>query len=100
MPGGDRRLRRHRQQCYDRQPNSRLIGDPVNVAARLQDLTKSVGCEVLMSEEIYARAGFDVNDLPAHEAEAREREAEVKARSATRAVELAKLMLLRTSALA
>jgi hypothetical protein len=41
-----------------------------------------------------------VNDLPAHEAEARGREAEVKARSATRAVELAKLMLLRTSALA
>ena len=73
---------------------------PSHVAARLQDLTKSVGCEVLMSEEIYARAGFDVNDLPAHEAEARGREAEVKPRSATRAVELAKLMLLRTSALA
>jgi hypothetical protein len=39
-----------------------------------------------------------VNDLPAHEAEARGHEAEVKARSATRAVELAQLMLLRTSA--
>jgi hypothetical protein len=33
-----------------------------------------------------ARAAFDVNDLPAHEAEARGREAGVKARSATRAV--------------
>jgi hypothetical protein len=53
-----------------------------------------------MAEEVYARAGFDVNDLPAHEAEAGGREAGVKARSATRAVELAKPMLLRTSALA
>jgi hypothetical protein len=37
-----------------------------------------------MTEEVQARAGFDVNDLPAHEAEARGREAGVKARSATR----------------
>ena len=77
-----------------------VIGDPVNVAARLQDLTKNVGCEVLMSEEVCAQADFDMDDLPAHEVEARGREAGVKARSATRAEELAKLMPLRTSPLA
>ena len=35
-----------------------MTGDPVNVAARLQDLTKVFECEVLMSEEVYKRAGF------------------------------------------
>jgi adenylate cyclase len=85
---------------YERHAQFTVIGDPVNVAARLQDLTKSVGCEVLMSEEVYARSGFDVDDLPAHEVEARGREAGVKARSAIRAVDLAKLKSLRTPALA
>jgi class 3 adenylate cyclase len=32
-------------------------GDPVKVASRLQGLTKSLGCEVLMSEEVYGRPG-------------------------------------------
>jgi adenylate cyclase len=85
---------------YDRHAQFTVIGDPVNVAARLQDLTKSLGCEVLISEEVYTRAGFDVDDLPAHEVEARGREAGVRARSATRAVDLANLLSPRTSALA
>jgi adenylate cyclase len=85
---------------YDRHAQFTVIGDPVNVAARLQDLTKSLGCEVLMSEEVYRRAGFDADDLPAHEVEARGREAGVRARSAARAIDLANLLSLRTSALA
>jgi adenylate cyclase len=85
---------------YDRHAQFTVIGDAVNVAARLQDLTKSLGCEVLMSQEVYTRAGFDVDDLPAHEVEARGREAGVRARSATRAVDLAKLLWPRTPALA
>ena len=43
---------------YERHAQFTVIGDPVNVAARLQDLTKAIGCEVLMSEEVYERAGF------------------------------------------
>ena len=66
-----------------------VIGDPVNVAARLQDLTKSFGCEVLMSEEVYAQAGFDPDDLPAHEVEARGREGVVKVRTGNTAAGLA-----------
>jgi adenylate cyclase len=32
------------------------LGDPVNVAARLQDLSKDLDCEVLISEEVCRRA--------------------------------------------
>jgi hypothetical protein len=53
-----------------------------------------------MSEEVYARAGFDADDLPAHEVEARGREAAIKARSATRAADLAQLKSVRTPTLA
>src|SRR6516165_9383400 len=74
---------------YDRHAQFTVIGDPVNVAARLQGLTKSLGCEVLMSEEVYTRAGFAPNDLKPHEVEAAGRDGYIKARSAAKAVDLA-----------
>jgi adenylate cyclase len=77
---------------YERHAQFTVIGDPVNVAARLQDLTKTLGCQVLMSEEVYARAGFGPDDLPAHDVEARGREAGVRARSVKRAADLARLI--------
>lgn len=72
-----------------------VIGDPVNVAARLQDLTKPYGCEVLMSEEVYEQAGFGPDDLPQHDVEARGRLTGVRARSALRASDLGTLMATR-----
>ena len=77
---------------YERHAQFTVIGDPVNVAARLQDLTKPLGCEVLLSEEVYAQAGFDPDGLLTHEIEARGRDATVKARSAVRAADLAALL--------
>ena len=77
-----------------------VIGDPVNVAARLEALTKTLGCEVLMSEEVYEGAGFGPDDLPAHDVEARGREATVKARSVARAADLARLIPAETPAAA
>ncbi len=74
---------------YERHAQFTVIGDAVNVAARLQDLTKPFGCEVLMSEEVYIQAGFGPDDLPAHEVGARGREASIKVRSAARAADLA-----------
>ncbi len=76
---------------YERHAQFTVIGDPVNVAARLEALTKTLGCEVLMSEEVYERAGFGPDDLPAHDVEARGREESVKVRSVTRAADLARL---------
>ena len=40
-----------------------VIGDPVNVAARLEALTKTLGC-ALMSEEVYEGAGFVQTTFP------------------------------------
>ena len=71
--GGRHRLRAPRAVHGDRRPGQ--------VAARLQDLTKPLGCEVLMSEDVYDRAGFGPDVLPAVEVDARGREAGVKARS-------------------
>jgi adenylate cyclase len=43
------------------------LGDAVNVAARLQDMTKSLGCEAILSEEVRLTAGLAAGDLPEQE---------------------------------
>ena len=43
------------------------LGDAVNVAARLQDMTKSLSCEAVLSEEVRVTAGLAADDLPQHE---------------------------------
>ena len=83
---------------YERHAQFTVIGDPVNVAARLEAMTKSLDCEVMMSEEVYERAGFGPDDLPAREVEARGRDAAVKARSVARAADLARLIAGRAPA--
>ena len=49
------------------------LGDAVNVAARLQDMTKSLGCEVIFSDEVRATAGLSSDDLPRRDVEIRGR---------------------------
>ncbi|MBV9532813.1 MAG: adenylate/guanylate cyclase domain-containing protein [Bradyrhizobium sp.] len=49
------------------------LGDAVNVAARLQELSKSLACEAIVSEEVCARASVDADDLPRKEVEIRGR---------------------------
>jgi adenylate cyclase len=50
------------------------LGDPVNVAARLQDMTKSLGCEAILSEEVHITAGLAESDLPRQEVTIRGRD--------------------------
>src|SRR5438270_6505852 len=49
------------------------LGDAVNVAARLQDMTKSLSCEVVISDEVRATAGVAPDALPQQEVEIRGR---------------------------
>ena len=88
------------------------LGDAVNVAARLQDMTKSLGCEAVVSEEVLATAGLAADALPRQQVEIRGRKepmtvrvvASAKALSAQidqpakAAAELADAARLRTSA--
>lgn len=43
------------------------LGDAVNVAARLQDMTKALACEAVISDEVRATAGLAEDALPAQE---------------------------------
>ena len=43
------------------------LGDAVNVAARLQDMTKTLACEAIVSEEVRITAGLAEDDLPQQE---------------------------------
>jgi adenylate cyclase len=47
------------------------IGDAVNTASRLERLTKSFACELVVSEQTVSRAGFDLSAFPQHEIEIR-----------------------------
>ena len=49
------------------------LGDAVNVAARLQDMTKGLSCEVVVSDEVRAAAGLSADALPQHDVEIRGR---------------------------
>jgi adenylate cyclase len=49
------------------------IGDTVNVASRLQDLTKEYHCQLVVSDEVAKRAGLNGGDFPRHELTVRNR---------------------------
>jgi len=61
------------------------LGDPVNVAARLQDMTKSLSCEVVISDEVRSTAGLAADLLPQHEVAIRGRNEPMIVRSVTHA---------------
>jgi adenylate cyclase len=49
------------------------IGDTVNVASRLQDLTKEYSCQLIISEQVAEQAGLVVSAFPRHELTVRNR---------------------------
>jgi adenylate cyclase len=65
------------------------LGDAVNVAARLQDMTKSLSCEVIISDEVCVTAGLAADALPTREVEIRGRTEPMHVRTADDAKTLA-----------
>jgi adenylate cyclase len=68
------------------------LGDAVNVAARLQDMTKSLGCETIVSEQVRITAGLGADLLPAREVAIRGRSEPMTVRTISNAKSLAALL--------
>jgi len=65
------------------------LGDAVNVAARLQDMTKELRCEVLIAEEVCRTAGMAADALSRREVPIRGRDKTMEVRVAERASQMA-----------
>ncbi|HTR58506.1 MAG TPA: adenylate/guanylate cyclase domain-containing protein [Casimicrobiaceae bacterium] len=61
------------------------LGDAVNVAARLQDMAKEFGCEVVLSEDVCQRSGVGAATLSSREVTIRGRNAPLRVRTAAAA---------------
>ncbi len=58
------------------------LGDPVNVAARLQDMTKALDCKAIVSEEVFTTAGIAAGALAQKEIAIRGRDEPMVVRTA------------------
>jgi len=70
------------------------LGDAVNVAARLQDMTKSLNCQVVISDEVYKSAGINTDALVRTEVTIRGRNEPMMVRIAADSTVLASLLKL------
>jgi adenylate cyclase len=68
------------------------LGDAVNVAARLQDMTKNLGCEVVLSDEVRNTAGAAADALPEQQVTIRGRAEPMLVRTVVSARALAALV--------
>jgi adenylate cyclase len=68
------------------------LGDAVNVAARLQDMTKNLGCEAIFSEEVRIAAGLAADSLPEQEVTIRGRSGPMIVRTVIDAATLSRLI--------
>lgn len=68
------------------------LGDAVNVAARLQDMTKTLACEAIVSEEVRRTAGLADDALPQQQAVIRGRDEPMAVRVVADARQLSALV--------
>jgi adenylate cyclase len=68
------------------------LGDPVNVAARLQDMSKGFACEAVISQEVFDTGGLSPDALPSTQVDIRGRVEPMTVRTAERAATLAAIV--------
>jgi adenylate cyclase len=76
------------------------VGDAVNVAARLQDMTKTLNCTIIVSEEVCKTAGIATDALSRTEVSIRGRDEPMTVRTAADPTVLASLIDPRAALLA
>ncbi|WP_242539925.1 adenylate/guanylate cyclase domain-containing protein [Trinickia mobilis] len=64
------------------------IGDPLNVASRLEQLTKEMACEAIVSEQVFQYAGVSAAGLPQLAARLRGRDDPVPVRVLSKAAQM------------
>jgi adenylate cyclase len=68
------------------------VGDAVNVAARLQDMTKNLNCQVVISAEVYKTSGAAADGLARTQVSIRGRVEQIEVRTAADATVLTSLL--------
>jgi adenylate cyclase len=64
------------------------IGDPLNVASRLEELTKEIACDAIVSEQVFQHAGVSAADLPQLDAHLKGRHGPVSVRVLSKASQM------------
>lgn len=73
---------------YGRTSPLTAIGDTVNIASRLESLTKEFAAELVVSQELLDRAGVDLGAYERHEVEIRGRQGRLAVRVVKRVADL------------
>jgi adenylate cyclase len=76
---------------YERVSSLTAIGDTVNIASRLEALTKDFGAELVVSQDLLDRAGIDREVGVRHDVEIRGRQARLAVRALQRTADLTTL---------
>jgi adenylate cyclase len=76
---------------YGKAVSLTAVGDAVNTASRLESASKEYECELVVSEDLVARAGIDLAAFPRHEIELRGRRQVIALRTLTSAQDLPEL---------
>src|SRR6266404_2466497 len=82
---------------YGKAVSLTAVGDAVNAASRLESASKEYGCELVVSEDLVARAGIDLAAFPRHEIELRGRRQVIAVRTLTRGRDLPEITTATTT---